>query len=152
MKAYRMVGWRKPPVLVDVPEPVPGPGEVRVRVGGSGACHSDLHVLEWEEGLLPWTMPFTLGHEVAGWVDAVGAGVDGFAHGEPVAVYGPWGCGRCSACRRSEENYCERAAQNRRHGARPRTRRRHGRAGAGTLVAVPRAPRHPRPGAGGAPV
>jgi propanol-preferring alcohol dehydrogenase len=51
--------------------------------------------------------PFTLGHENAGWVDTLGQGVVGFKEGDPVAVYGPWGCGRCHACQLSMEKYCE---------------------------------------------
>src|SRR5581483_7929980 len=62
-------------------------------------------------GQMPFDPPFTLGHENAGWVARVGAGVDAVREGEPVAVYGPWGCGRCSACRRSSENYCERQSE-----------------------------------------
>ena len=82
-----------------------------LRVGGAGACHSDLHLMEWPEGTMDFELPFTLGHENAGWVEAVGAGVEGLEIGEAVAVYGPWGCGRCRACRRSAENYCERQAE-----------------------------------------
>jgi propanol-preferring alcohol dehydrogenase len=55
--------------------------------------------------------PFTLGHENAGWVAALGQGVTGFREGDPVVVYGPWGCGRCHACQLSMENYCENWAQ-----------------------------------------
>ena len=55
--------------------------------------------------------PFTLGHENAGWVEALGAGVVGLSDGDAVAVYGPWGCGRCHSCRISAENYCERQAE-----------------------------------------
>jgi propanol-preferring alcohol dehydrogenase len=111
MKAYRFVEWQQPPELVDVPVPEPGPGEVLIRVGGSGACHSDLHIMDWPEGQLPWRLPFTLGHETAGWVADLGAGVTGVEVGEAVAVYGPWGCGRCHACRQGMENYCVRAAE-----------------------------------------
>ena len=69
-----------------------------VRIGGAGACHSDLHLMhDFEAGLLPWGPPFTLGHENAGWVHALGAGVTGLEVGQPVAVYGPWGCGACPA-------------------------------------------------------
>ena len=69
-----------------------------VKVGGAGVCHSDLHVMEYPDGALPYALPFTLGHENAGWVERVGPGVDGVAVGEPVAVYSVWGCGRCAAC------------------------------------------------------
>jgi alcohol dehydrogenase, propanol-preferring len=58
--------------------------------------------------MLGWDLPFTLGHENAGWVDAVGPGVTGLEVGEPVLVYGPWGCGRCARCQIGAENYCER--------------------------------------------
>lgn len=111
MKAYQLTGWQQPPELRDVPVPEPGPGEVLIKVAAAGACHSDLHVMEWPEGSLPYELPFTLGHENAGYVEQLGAGVEGLAPGDPVAVYGPWGCGRCRACRQSKENYCERAAE-----------------------------------------
>jgi propanol-preferring alcohol dehydrogenase len=111
MLAYQLVEWQHPPVLHDVPVPDPGPGEVLVRVGAAGACHSDLHVMEFPAGAVPWQPPFTLGHENAGWVAATGAGVTGWAEGDPVAVYGPWGCGRCKPCRLSAENLCEHAAE-----------------------------------------
>ncbi len=111
MKAYQLTEWQQPPELRDVEVPEPGPGEVLIRVAGAGACHSDLHLMEWPEGQMDFDLPFTLGHENAGWVEALGAGVDGFEQGEPVAVYGPWGCGRCRSCRTSAENYCERQAE-----------------------------------------
>ena len=111
MRAYQFTAWKHWPTLTDVPQPDPGPGEVLIKVGGSGACHSDLHVMEFDEGLLPYELPFTLGHEVAGWVEATGPGVTGLEHGAPVAVYGPWGCGRCQRCRLGMENYCEHAAE-----------------------------------------
>jgi alcohol dehydrogenase, propanol-preferring len=111
MKAYQLTAWESPAEMRDVPVPEPGPGEVLLKVGGAGACHSDLHLMEWPPGTLGFDPPFTLGHENAGWVEAVGAGVTGLEPGEPVAVYGPWGCGRCRACRLSAENYCERQAE-----------------------------------------
>ena len=51
MRAFQLVEWQQPPELRDVPVPEPGPGEVLVKVGGAGACHSDLHVMEWPRGL-----------------------------------------------------------------------------------------------------
>ena len=77
MKALRLKSWKSEPVLEDVAVPEPGPGEVLVQVGAAGACHSDLHLMhEFEAGVLPWSPPFTLGHENAGWVHALGAGVE----------------------------------------------------------------------------
>lgn len=111
MRAYQLTAWQSPPELRDVAVPEPGPGQVLVKVGGAGACHSDLHLMEWPPGTLGFDVPFTLGHENAGWVEALGAGVEGLEVGEPVAVYGPWGCGRCRACRLSAENYCEHQAE-----------------------------------------
>lgn len=111
MKAYQLTAWQSEPELREVPVPEPGPGEVLIKVGGAGACHSDLHLMEWPPGTMDFEPPFTLGHENAGWVEALGAGVDGLEIGEAVAVYGPWGCGRCRACRLSAENYCERQAE-----------------------------------------
>ena len=109
MRALRITAWKHQPELLEIPDPDPGPGQVRVKVGGAGLCHSDLHLLhEFDDGMVPWGPPFTLGHENAGWVDAVGAGVTGLEPGEPVAVYGAWGCGRCGNCSRGFENYCER--------------------------------------------
>ena len=61
--------------------PEPGPGEVLVKVGGAGACHSDLHLLELPAGVRSFTLPFTLGHENAGWVEADGFGRNGFRAG-----------------------------------------------------------------------
>jgi alcohol dehydrogenase, propanol-preferring len=110
MRALQMVKWRSDPELVDVAEPKPGPGQVVVKVGGAGACHSDIHILYETpgEGDTPWRLPFTLGHETAGWVHAVGAGVTDLDVGQAVAVYGAWGCGICARCRAGIENYCER--------------------------------------------
>ena len=50
MKAFQFVEWQQPGQLRDVPVPEPGPGEVLVKVGGAGACHSDLHLLEAPAG------------------------------------------------------------------------------------------------------
>jgi propanol-preferring alcohol dehydrogenase len=105
-----MEKWQTPAALREVAVPAPGPGQVLIKIAAAGACHSDLHVMEWPEGALPWKLPFTLGHENAGWVEAVGAGVDGFAKGQAVAVYGPWGCGHCRPCRLGRENVCDNAA------------------------------------------
>lgn len=110
MRALRFTEWGKTPQLTEVPVPVPGPGEVVLKVEVAGACHSDLHLMDWPAGMLAWRLPFTLGHEVAGHVSGVGSGVTGWKEGDTAVVYGPWGCGSCRSCRLGQENYCERAA------------------------------------------
>ena len=115
MKALQFYQWKTAPELREVPIPEPGPGEVLIRVAAAGACHSDLHIMhEFEPGLLPYPLPFTLGHENAGYIERLGAGVEegfGIERGAPVAVYGPWGCGRCRNCRMGMENYCFHAGE-----------------------------------------
>lgn len=87
----------------EVPVPEAGPGEVLVRVAGSGLCHSDLHLLALPE----WPVPdMTLGHETAGRVAALGAGVTGFDEGEAVLVNFVWSCGACRPCREGRDNVC----------------------------------------------
>jgi propanol-preferring alcohol dehydrogenase len=111
MRALRLLDWKSEPVLVEVEEPEAGPGEVVVRIGGAGACHSDLHLMhDFEGGAAPWGPPFTLGHENAGWVHALGPGVTNLEVGQAVAVYGPWGCGSCARCQVGVETLCENPA------------------------------------------
>ena len=106
MRAVRLVGWGRPPVLAEVPVPSPGPGAALLRVQAAGLCHSDLHVMDAEPGLLPYELPFTLGHEVVGGVVAAGEGVPAEWLGRSCAVHGLWSCGHCRNCRRGRENYC----------------------------------------------
>jgi alcohol dehydrogenase, propanol-preferring len=111
VRALRLQRWKSEPELVEVADPVPGPGQAVVRIGGAGACHSDLHLMhDFDTGLLPWGPPFTLGHENAGWVHALGEGVTSVQVGQPVAVYGAWGCGACDQCRVGVDSYCENPA------------------------------------------
>jgi propanol-preferring alcohol dehydrogenase len=105
---YRQIG--RPPEVVEVPTPEPGPGQVRLRVTAAGACHSDIFVMGLPEGAYTMGLPLTLGHEGAGVVDSVGAGVDESLVGQLAAVYGAWGCGNCARCASGAENYCQRAA------------------------------------------
>src|SRR5262249_20954112 len=107
MQAFQLVEWQRPAELREVPVPGRGRGQVLIKVGGAGACHSDLHIMEAPAPPKPSKLPFTLGHENAGWVEKLGPGATGFAPGDSVIVYGPWGCGNCKNCRMGQENYCE---------------------------------------------
>ena len=109
MIAYRLIQPQEPPQFQDVPKPSPGAGQLLIKVGGCGLCHTDLGTVrrrtkeEWGDT----QPPFTMGHEIAGWVAEIGQGVVGFKTGEPVAVVPLWGsCGHCPPCRRGEENFC----------------------------------------------
>jgi alcohol dehydrogenase, propanol-preferring len=107
MRALQLKSFQSDPELVDLPEPEPGPGQVVIKVGGAGACHSDLHVMrEFAEGMAPWGPPFVLGHEAAGWVHRIGEKVKNLEPGQPVAVYGLLGCGHCKPCAAGAENLC----------------------------------------------
>jgi len=107
MQAVQLTDWERPAVVRQVPRPEPGPGEVLLEVRAAGLCHSDLHLMRWPAGTVPYELPFTLGHEVAGTVATLGAGAEGIEVGDSVIVYGPWGCGRCARCSVGEEHLCE---------------------------------------------
>ncbi|MEA3054834.1 MAG: alcohol dehydrogenase, propanol-preferring, partial [Actinomycetota bacterium] len=112
----RALQLTKPSVLelVDVPDPVAGPDEVVVRVAGAGLCHSDLHVLHLPFEVFP--LPLTLGHEVSGHVESVGANVTAWSGGEAVLVHLAWSCGVCRQCIAGRDNAC---AAFGRHGTPP---------------------------------
>lgn len=116
MKAVRLVRWQAEPELREIEVPEPGAGEVLIKVAAAGLCHSDLHVIDWPEGTLAWELPFTLGHENAGTVAAVGSGAHALEEGDAVLVYGPWGCGGCWQCVRGAENLCVYAHERRGRG------------------------------------
>jgi S-(hydroxymethyl)glutathione dehydrogenase/alcohol dehydrogenase len=86
----------------------PGPGEVRVRVVASGVCRTDEHVVQ---GDLPLPLPIVLGHEGAGVVERLGAGVDDLAEGDPVVLSWLPVCGRCRACRAGWTGMCRTTAK-----------------------------------------
>lgn len=103
MRALQLTGPGKLE-LREVPVPEIAPGDLLLRVGAAGICHSDLHVLG-----LPFQLredPLTLGHEIAGTIEAVGAQVEGRAAGERGIVYLCWSCGVCRECVRGNENVC----------------------------------------------
>src|SRR5690554_4167879 len=105
MKAARIHAYGRPLVIEDVPMPEPRAGEVLIRVEGAGFCHSDVHVMDGDIKVLP-RMPLILGHENAGTVAAVGKGVQSVQEGDPVVVFGAWGCGRCDYCVTGQEQLC----------------------------------------------
>jgi len=107
VKAYQLTKWQSEGEVREVAVPEPGPGQILVKIGGAGACHSDLHLMESPGQNPRWHLPFTLGHENAGWVEKLGAGVVGLSRGDPVLVYCIWGCGACGNCRADLEQYCE---------------------------------------------
>lgn len=118
MRAYRLLAWERAPELVDVAVPTPGPGQTLVRVAACGLCHSDLDMMAMPAAMgdaLGWQVPFTLGHESAGWVAAVGEGVD-LALGSPVAVSSPSSCGRCRWCEAGRDNACPNGLVGRGYG------------------------------------
>ena len=92
-------------VVDDVPVPEPGPGEVRVEVAGAGLCHSDC-MIRHGGSYRTDGQPFTLGHETAGRVAALGAGVRSLSVGQPVVVHAEYGCGQCATCASGNERYC----------------------------------------------
>lgn len=116
MKSYRIGAYGEALVEQDDPTPEPGEGEVLIAVGGCGVCHSDVRIREGHFDMGggkkadisgAHQLPFTLGHEIAGTVSAVGAGAKARI-GDEVVVY-PWiGCGACDVCRSGDENLCAR--------------------------------------------
>lgn len=82
----------------------PQVGEVRIKLGASGVCHSDLSV---QNGTIPLPSPIVLGHEGAGTVEAVGEGVEGLSPGDHVVLSFVPQCGACYFCQRGEAFLCE---------------------------------------------
>ncbi|USQ86129.1 NAD(P)-dependent alcohol dehydrogenase [Streptomyces phaeoluteigriseus] len=112
MKAVQVIEYDEPPVLVDVPDPqITGPLDVIVKIGGAGVCRTDLHILEgqWKEksGV---ALPYTIGHENAGWVAEVGQAVTNVEVGDPVILHPLVTCGLCRACRAGDDVHCMNSA------------------------------------------
>jgi propanol-preferring alcohol dehydrogenase len=106
MRALQLTAWQREPEFRDVDVPRPGPGEVLVKVSSAGLCHSDLEIMDWPAGTMPWELPFTLGHETAGTVAALGPGASGVAEHDPVLVFALWGCESCRHCVTGAFNLC----------------------------------------------
>ncbi|MBE7188034.1 NAD(P)-dependent alcohol dehydrogenase [Jatrophihabitans endophyticus] len=108
MKAVRVHGYHEKVVVDEVPEPtIDGPMDVIVKIGGAGVCRTDLHIIEgqWDEAMHP-TLPYTIGHENAGWVHEVGSGVTNVAPGDTVILHPTPTCGLCRACRAGDDMHC----------------------------------------------
>jgi alcohol dehydrogenase len=115
LRRFSLTAYQAPlcETIVDCPEPTGS--EVLVRIERCGVCHSDLHMQDGYFALgeantldvrAGRTLPFTLGHEIAGTVERAGPDAAGAKLGAKVAIY-PWiGCGQCAACKAGEENLC----------------------------------------------
>jgi NAD+-dependent secondary alcohol dehydrogenase Adh1 len=109
MKAAILTEYHRPLELRDVPVPEPRePTDVLVKVGAAGVCATDLHAIDGLMEPAGLTLPKVLGHENAGWVEAVGSHVSTVVPGDAVIVYPPYSCGLCVACRRGNDLHCER--------------------------------------------
>jgi NAD+-dependent secondary alcohol dehydrogenase Adh1 len=111
MKAVRLHEYHQQPVVEEVPEPtVKGPLDVIVKIGGAGVCRTDLHIIlgQWDELQHP-TLPYTLGHENAGWVHEIGSAVTNVAVGDTVILHPKTTCGLCGACRAGQDMHCEKS-------------------------------------------
>src|ERR1700722_900402 len=107
MKAAMVHAFGKPLTIEEVAIPTPGPGEVLVKIVETGVCHTDLHAADGDWPVKP-TPPFIPGHEGAGIVAALGAGVTSLKEGDPVGI--AWlhdACGECEYCQTGWETLCE---------------------------------------------
>ncbi|WP_312377582.1 zinc-dependent alcohol dehydrogenase [Pseudomonas oryzihabitans] len=107
MKAAVLHAAGEPLRIEQVAIPQPGPGQVLIRVVACGVCHSDLHAVDGDWSALP-RLPLIPGHEVTGYVAALGPGVSEPAIGTPVGM--PWmysACGTCEFCESGMETICE---------------------------------------------
>lgn len=108
MKAVRLHQYEQQPKVEEVAEPkITGPHDVIVRIGGAGLCRTDLHIIEgqWAEKSNV-TLPYTLGHENAGWVHEIGSAVSNVQVGDTVIVHPLVTCGLCRACRAGDDMHC----------------------------------------------
>jgi NAD+-dependent secondary alcohol dehydrogenase Adh1 len=109
MRAVQVTGYHQNLQLAEVPIPTPtGPFDVVVKIGGAGVCRTDLHILEgqWAEKSQV-QLPYTIGHENAGWVHAIGSAVTNVREGDKVIVHPLVTCGLCRACRSGDDVHCE---------------------------------------------
>lgn len=104
MRAAVIEKFNEPWQVRDLPDPRPAPGQVLIKIHASGMCYTDLHA---HHGVFPLKPPFVAGHEPAGVIVEVGAGVTDLRVGDRVGVF--WnqkGCGRCAACQAGHPGGC----------------------------------------------
>ncbi|HWC83150.1 MAG TPA: NAD(P)-dependent alcohol dehydrogenase [Pseudonocardiaceae bacterium] len=108
MRAVRLRQFHQDPVVEEVPEPVAkGPLDVVVRIGGAGVCRTDLHIIDEQwQAAMNIALPYTIGHENAGWVQEIGSAVSNVAVGDPVILHPTPTCGLCPACRAGQDMHC----------------------------------------------
>jgi NAD+-dependent secondary alcohol dehydrogenase Adh1 len=108
VKAVRLHKFHTTPVIDDVPEPkINGPFDVIVKIGGAGVCRTDLHIIEGQwDAAMGTPLPYTLGHENAGWVHEVGSAVSNVAVCDTVILHPTPTCGLCRACRAGDDMHC----------------------------------------------
>ena len=104
MKAVRLVEIGRPLAMQEIPVPAVGARDVLVRIRAAGICHSDVHYRAGASSTGP--LPQTLGHEIAGVVEAVGEGVTRFQPGDRVCLHYLVTCGQCHYCSRGNEQFC----------------------------------------------
>ncbi len=144
VKAALMHAYHQPLEFVERPKPEPShPTDVVIRIGGAGVCATDLHAIEGLMEPAGCSLPRVLGHENAGWVEEVGAGVTTVAKGDAVLVFPPHSCGLCVPCRRGVDMLCIRHQFT---GPDGRRRLRRLRARPGALAARPAGRRRARGG------
>ena len=116
MHAMQIIEWGQPLEAREYPDPEPTGEEVLLRVEAAGVCHSDVHIWDGHFDLGDGkeislasrgvSLPFTMGHEIAGEVAALGPRASGVKIGDKVVAY-PWiGCGECAVCQKGEELLC----------------------------------------------
>jgi NAD+-dependent secondary alcohol dehydrogenase Adh1 len=108
MKAVRLHAFNQQPQIDEVPDPkITSPLDVIVKIGGAGVCRTDLHIIlgQWDAAM-GTPLPYTLGHENAGWVSEVGSAVTNVAVGDTVILHPTPTCGLCRACRAGDDMHC----------------------------------------------
>lgn len=109
MRVVRVVGYHENLKLDEAPEPkITSALDVIVKIGAAGVCRTDIHILEgqWAEKSQV-KLPYTIGHENAGWVHAKGDGVTNVEVGDKVILHPLVTCGLCRACRFGDDVHCE---------------------------------------------